>query len=85
MIKILRLIGISAAFALVCGCYEEASFENGCTGSSYQEEVKCLRMLVVTNKQVYEHRADSLQYELRILEQKIHYECKPSVSDAHAQ
>lgn len=85
MTKILSLIGISAAFALLCGGCEDATFENGCNGTSYEQDVKCLRMLVMANKQVYEHKVDSLQYELRMLEQKIHYECKTSVGDAHAQ
>ena len=49
----------------------EPTIENGCRGDITEDNNKCLR--VVNDRQ--RHQIDSLNYELKLLQQKFHYEC----------
>lgn len=65
-----HILLIAATCAALYGCGDEGrTYDNNCTSdswfSTYQGDVACLEPL-----------ADSLRYELTILEQKFHYECR---------
>ena len=65
-----KLIAISILGILFVGC-TEPTIENGCRGDVIEDNNKCLR--VVNDRQ--RHHIDSLNYELKLLQQKFHYEC----------
>ena len=56
---------------MLFGC-REATFSNGCRGDLTDGNIRCLRSLVDEQKRVQ----DSLQFELRLLQQKFDYECR---------
>lgn len=66
-----RILLIAATCISLTGCGDKGNgrtYENNCTSdrwfSTYQGDVICLRGL-----------ADSLRFELKLLQQKFHYEC----------
>lgn len=65
-----NLIAISILGVLFVGC-TEPTIENGCRGDIIEDNNKCLR---VVNERL-RHQSDSLTYELKLLQQKFHYEC----------
>ena len=61
------LIAISILGILLVGC-TEPTIENGCRGDVIEDNNKCLR---VVNERL-RHKSDSLNYELKLLQQKFH-------------
>lgn len=65
-----KLIAILTLGILFVGC-TQPTVENGCRGDLIEDNNKCLR---VVNERL-RHQSDSLNYELKLLQQKFHYEC----------
>ena len=62
-----HLIAISIFGILLVGC-TEPTIENGCRGDVIEDNNKCLR---IVNERL-RHQSDSLNYELKLLQQKFH-------------
>ena len=65
-----KLIAISILCTLLVGC-TEPTFENECRGDIIHDNLECFKVYTEHLK----HQSDSLNYELKLLQQKFHYEC----------